>query len=178
MSDAPATESKKGLLGTFPPTFWMANVFELFERGAYYGLNALLAVYLADKVVDGGLGFQKDDIGLLQGVVYAATYIVPILGGALANRYGYRRMLLVAFSLLSAGYFLSGNVTSYWVIFATHAYGVMHEKIHASSVCSGTSDWMMRRHFSGSSPHAMRSIPMSHVRCLSFSGSKGTVMAW
>jgi dipeptide/tripeptide permease len=97
----------------------MANVFELFERGAYYGLNALLAVYLAEKVADGGLGFQKDDIGLLQGVVYAATYIVPILGGALADRYGYRRMLLVAFSFLSAGYFLSGNVTSYWVIFAT-----------------------------------------------------------
>jgi dipeptide/tripeptide permease len=97
----------------------MANVFELFERGAYYGLNSLLAVYLADKVADGGLGFEKDDIGLLQGVVYAATYIVPILGGALADRYGYRRMLLVAFSFLSAGYFLSGNVTSYWVIFAT-----------------------------------------------------------
>ena len=52
-------------------------------------------------------------------MVYAATYVVPILGGALADRYGYRRMLLVAFSLLSAGYFLAGQVTSYWVIFAT-----------------------------------------------------------
>ena len=119
MSDAAPAGPKKSLLGAFPPTFWMANVFELFERGAYYGLNSLLAVYLADKVIDGGLGFAKDEIGLLQGVVYAATYIVPILGGALADRYGYRRMLLVAFSLLSAGYFLSGNVTSYWVIFST-----------------------------------------------------------
>ena len=119
MSDTAPAEPKRSLLRSFPPTFWMANVFELFERGAYYGLNSLLAVYLADKVANGGLGFEKDDIGLLQGVVYAATYIVPILGGALADRYGYRRMLLVAFSLLSAGYFLSGNVTSYWVIFAT-----------------------------------------------------------
>ena len=119
MSDAAPTGPKKSTLATFPPAFWMANVMELFERGAYYGLNALLAVYLADKVADGGLGFAKDDVGLLQGVVYAATYVVPILGGALADRYGYRRMLLVAFSLLSAGYFLSGKVTSYWVIFAT-----------------------------------------------------------
>ncbi|MFH1017488.1 MAG: MFS transporter [Pseudomonadota bacterium] len=109
----------KPFLSTFPRTFWVANLMELFERGAYYGLNALLAVYLRDKVEAGGLGFQEDEVGLLQGVVYAATYVVPILGGALADRYGYRRVLLFAFSFLSAGYFLSGKVTGYWVIFAT-----------------------------------------------------------
>jgi dipeptide/tripeptide permease len=114
-----AESGKKSFLRSFPSTFWVANLMELFERGAYYGLNALLAVYLRDKVEAGGLGFQEDEVGLLQGVVYAATYVVPILGGALADRYGYRRILLVAFSFLSAGYFLSGNVTSYWVIFAT-----------------------------------------------------------
>jgi dipeptide/tripeptide permease len=118
MSETAPSEGKKSLLRSFPTTFWVANVMELFERGAYYGLNALLARYLTDKV-GGGLGFQEDQVGLLQGVVYAVTYVVPILGGALADRYGYRRMLLVAFSLLSAGYFLSGQVTSYWVIFAT-----------------------------------------------------------
>jgi len=111
------TEGKTSLLRSFPRTFWLANMFELFERGAYYGLNALLARYLTDKV-GGGLGFQEDEVGLLQGVVYAVTYVVPILGGALAERYGYRRMLLVAFSFLSAGYFLAGQVTSYWVIFS------------------------------------------------------------
>ena len=90
---------------------------ELFERGAYYGLNALLARYLTDKI-GGGLGFGEDDVGLLQGVVYAMTYIMPILGGVLADRYGYRRLLLFAFSLLSTGYFIAGQVTSYGVIFA------------------------------------------------------------
>ncbi|MFO7914825.1 MAG: MFS transporter [Candidatus Krumholzibacteriales bacterium] len=107
-----------GFIKSFPRTFWLANVMELFERGAYYGLNALLARYLTDKV-GGGLGFAEDRVGLLQGVVYAVTYVVPILGGALADRYGYRRMLLAAFSLLSAGYFISGEVTSYGVIFIT-----------------------------------------------------------
>ncbi len=117
MSEATPAEPKKSLLRSFPATFWLANMFELFERGAYYGLNALLARYLTDKV-GGGLGFQEDQVGLLQGFVYMATYVVPILGGALADRYGYRRMLLVAFSFLSAGYFLAGQVSSYWVIFA------------------------------------------------------------
>jgi dipeptide/tripeptide permease len=92
---------------------------ELFERGAYYGLNALLAIYLSEKVASGGLGFAEDMVGLLQGIVYAITYIVPILGGALADRYGYRRMLIFSFALLSTGYFLSSQVTSYGLIFFT-----------------------------------------------------------
>ena len=108
---------KGGLFKSLPRSFWLANIMELFERGAYYGLNALLARYLSDTV-GGGLGFGEDEVGLLQGIVYAVTYVVPILGGALADRYGYRRLLLVAFSLLSAGYFIAGQVTSYWVIFA------------------------------------------------------------
>ena len=49
----------------------------------------------------GGLGFGEQAVGFLQSIVYAATYVLPILGGALADRYGYRRMLLVAFSLLA-----------------------------------------------------------------------------
>jgi dipeptide/tripeptide permease len=111
-------EQKTGI-GSFPKSFWVANVMVLFERGAYYGLNSLLAIYLSGRIAEGGLGFTEDMVGLLQGVVYAITYIVPILGGALADRYGYRRMLLVAFALLSAGYFISSQVTAYGVIFFT-----------------------------------------------------------
>ena len=104
----PERTENSGGIGSFPRTFWVANVMELFERGAYYGLNAVLAIYLSGKVADGGLGFREDMVGLLQGFVYAVTYVFPILGGALADRYGYRRMLLAAFSLLTAGYFISG----------------------------------------------------------------------
>ena len=101
----------------FPATFWVANVMELFERAAYYGLNSVLAIYLAGRVEDGGLGFGEQSVGFLQSIVYAATYVVPILGGALADRYGYRRMLLVAFSLLAAGYFAAGHVSGYALVF-------------------------------------------------------------
>jgi len=113
------TEAGKpgGLLRQFPRTFWVANVMELFERGAYYGLNALLGRYLTDRT-GGALGFSEDEAGLLQSVVYALTYVLPILGGALADRYGYRRMLLAAFSFLAAGYFASGQVDAYGAVFA------------------------------------------------------------
>jgi POT family proton-dependent oligopeptide transporter len=118
MTEPDARPSVPTLLGAFPRTFWVANVMELFERAAYYGLNALLARYLSDQVA-GGLGFPEDRVGLLQSLVYAVTYVLPIVGGALADRYGYRRMLLLAFSILSSGYFVSGQVDDYWAIFAT-----------------------------------------------------------
>jgi len=101
----------------FPATFWVANVMELFERAAYYGMNSVLAVYLTGAVADGGLGFSEQEVGFLQSIVYAATYVLPILGGALADRYGYRRMLLVAFSLMASGYFAAGHASQYALVF-------------------------------------------------------------
>jgi proton-dependent oligopeptide transporter, POT family len=115
----PTPEPPSGLLRSFPRAFWVANVMELFERAAYYGLNSVLAIYLTDSVAEGGLGFTENSVGFLQSLVYALTYVVPILGGALADRYGYRRMLLVAFSLLSTGYFLSGEMSAYGAVFAS-----------------------------------------------------------
>ena len=109
--------SKIRLFRDFPKTFWVANVMELFERAAYYGLNSVLAIYLTRTVAEGGLGFGEQSVGFLQSIVYAATYVLPILGGALADRYGYRRMLLVAFSLLATGYFAAGYSSSYALVF-------------------------------------------------------------
>ena len=43
------------LLRSFPTVFWVANVMELFERAAYYGMNSVLAIYLSNSVAEGGL---------------------------------------------------------------------------------------------------------------------------
>jgi len=42
MSDSKPT----GVLASFPRVFWIANLMELFERAAYYGMNSVLAIYL------------------------------------------------------------------------------------------------------------------------------------
>lgn len=114
-----AEEKSKSLIRSFPSSFWVANVMELFERGAYYGMNSVLAIYLSNSVVKGGLGFSEQSVGFLQSLVYAMTYIIPIGGGALADRYGYRRMLIIAFSFLTAGYFLTGHMSTYGTVFAS-----------------------------------------------------------
>jgi dipeptide/tripeptide permease len=109
--------AKVNIFRDYSPTFWTANVMELFERAAYYGMNSILAGYLTLTVAEGGLGFSTQAVGFLQGIVYAFTYIFPILGGALADRYGYRRMLIFAFSTLAAGYFAAGYMSAYALVF-------------------------------------------------------------
>lgn len=111
--------SATGLLKSFPRVFWVANTMELFERAAYYGMNSVLAIYLTDSIQSGGLGFTEQSVGFLQGLIYAITYVVPILGGALADRYGYRRMLIAAFALLTTGYLATGHMSAYGAVFAS-----------------------------------------------------------
>ncbi|MBC7186294.1 MAG: MFS transporter [Calditrichaeota bacterium] len=103
---------KKSRLSGFPRTFWVSIVFEFFERGAYYGMMSFLSVYLTEQ-----LHFAKESVGLIKGTIQPLLYFLPILSGAVADRFGYRRTLLVAFSLLGAGYFLTSQVTTYTAVF-------------------------------------------------------------
>jgi len=96
----------------FPKLFWLVVVFEFFERGSYYGMMSVLSVYMVDV-----LHFAKQDIGLIKGTFQPLLYFLPILSGALADRFGYRRMLMFAFSLLGGGYFLVSQNTGYASVF-------------------------------------------------------------
>jgi proton-dependent oligopeptide transporter, POT family len=101
----------------FPRVFWVANVMELFERWAYYGVFALLSVYLTDPKSTGGLGFSSGQSGTLLAVVTFIIYFFPMVGGAIADRLGYRKVILFAFTILASGYFLMGQFYSYHGIF-------------------------------------------------------------
>ena len=96
----------------FPPLFWLVVVFEFFERGSYYGVMSVLSVYMTDH-----LKFAKTDVGLIKGTIQPLLYFLPILSGALADRFGYRRTLMVAFSLLGGGYLLASQATEYTPMF-------------------------------------------------------------
>jgi proton-dependent oligopeptide transporter, POT family len=96
----------------FPFLFWLVVVFEFFERGSYYGVMSIFSVYLTDH-----LGFTKGDVGLIKGTIQPLLYFLPIFTGALADRFGYRRTLLVAFALLGGGYMLTSQATGYTAVF-------------------------------------------------------------
>ena len=98
--------------GSFPGVFWLVIVFEFFERGSYYGMMSVLSVYMTDV-----LAFSKEGVGIIKGTIQPILYFLPIISGALADRFGYRPTLTIAFSLLGTGYFLTSQMTSYSAVF-------------------------------------------------------------
>ena len=77
---------KKNIFGQFPSTFWTANVMELFERWAWYGIYMVLALYLTGSTDTGALGFSQEQKGSLMGTVTFLLYLLPIITGAIADR--------------------------------------------------------------------------------------------
>ena len=107
----------------FPKTFWVANSVELFERWAWYGLFNVLAIYLTASKSTGSLGFSQEQKGMLMGIISAMVYFLPVFTGAIADKIGYKKSLLIAFSLYFTGYLLMGNMTTYSAVFV--AFGIV-----------------------------------------------------
>lgn len=104
--------NKKGILSTFSSTYWIVIIFEFFERGAYYGVMSVLSIYLTDV-----LGFSKTSTGYITGTFQPILYFLPILSGAVADRLGYRKTLMFAFTFLGIGYMLVSQTTEYSAVF-------------------------------------------------------------
>jgi proton-dependent oligopeptide transporter, POT family len=94
----------------FQPAFWVANITELFERLSYYAVNAVLAIYLHET-----LKFSQQQTGELIGFFGGVVWFLPIIGGTLADRFGFRRALAGAYLVLSLGYFLLGSLSAAWM---------------------------------------------------------------
>jgi POT family proton-dependent oligopeptide transporter len=80
-------------------------VTELWERFAYYGMRALLILYLIDTAT-GGLGWTRTQASHLYGWYNGLAYLTPVAGGWLADRYlGGSRSLVLGSALIAAGHF-------------------------------------------------------------------------
>jgi len=111
---------------SFPRTFWIANVMELFERWGWYGMFIPLALYLTGSTDTGALGFTQAQKGVLVGTVVMILYFLPTITGAIADKIGYKKVLILSYLIMATGYFLMGMVKSYggfWVVFLYVALG-------------------------------------------------------
>ncbi len=100
----------------FARPFWVANFTELFERLSYYGASAVLAIYLSEQ-----LHFSKELTGWLMGIFGFVVWFLPVVGGTLADRYGFRRALMFAYLVMTLGYFLLGSLSAPWMLSARQA---------------------------------------------------------
>jgi len=135
---------KKNIFTKFPKVFWLANTMELFERWAWYGLFAVLALYLTKSTDEGALGFTQAQKGNIMGPVTAILYLLPLITGAIADRVGYRKVLIVAFVILSSGYFFMGQVTSYFMVYVAFLWvalgAALFKPIISATVAKSTTE--------------------------------------
>jgi len=109
-------ERLKEIHRDFRPAFWVANGTEMFERLAFYGTQAALAIYLSEE-----LHFTQKTTGWLMGIFGGVVWFLPVLGGTLADRFGFRRSLIFAYLIMTVGYFLLGSLSAPWLAPVRHA---------------------------------------------------------
>ena len=83
----------------FTRAFCVSNTVELFERMAYYAVFIVLTIYLSTI-----LGFNDFEASMISGLFSGGLYLLPIFSGAYADKIGFRKSMIIAFSLLSIGY--------------------------------------------------------------------------
>lgn len=129
---------------SYPRTFWAANTLELFERWAYYGIFNLLAIYLTNSTETGGLGFTQVEKGMIMGIVNAILYFLPVITGSIADKFGYKKVLITAFLILASGYYMMGQVTGFTSVFITFFYvaigAALFKPIISATIAKTTTD--------------------------------------
>jgi len=75
----------------FPPVFWVANTIEVLERFAYYGIYFGFGIYMES------LGYSSGQLGIVQSIFLLLSYVVPVFSGSLADKYGFKKILIVSY---------------------------------------------------------------------------------
>src|SRR6187402_794176 len=79
---------------------------EMWERFSYYGMRALLLLYMVAPLSAGGLGFSDSDGGAIYGLYTSMVYLATLPGGWIADRLiGPRRAVLYGGLLIASGHF-------------------------------------------------------------------------
>ncbi|MCK5637698.1 MAG: MFS transporter, partial [Flavobacteriaceae bacterium] len=131
------------IITSYPKSFWVASAMELFERWAWYGLFAVLALYLTGSTDEGALGFSHIEKGKIMGYVTGILYLLPLFTGVIADKIGYKLSLIIAYIMLISGYYFMGEVTSYssvFIVFLYVAVGAAIFKPVASAIITKSTD--------------------------------------
>lgn len=93
-----------------PKALYMLFMVEMWERFNYYGMRALLSLFMISTVI----GFSKATSSKIYGMFTALVYLTPVLGGYLADRFiGKRHSITIGALLMAAGQF---SLASYEII--------------------------------------------------------------
>ena len=78
----------------------------MWERCSYYGMRALLILFMVDTIQKGGLGFGDKTAGAIYGLYCASVYLAALPGGSIADRLlGSQRSVWYGGMIIAAGHF-------------------------------------------------------------------------
>lgn len=101
-----------------PPGLSTLFFVELWERFSYYGMRALLTLFMVAPAIEGGLGFEIQNAALVYGNYTMAVYLLSIPGGFVADRLiGARRSVVWGGTVIALGHFALA-VPSLWGFYA------------------------------------------------------------
>ncbi|MBA3848852.1 MAG: MFS transporter [Opitutus sp.] len=104
----PAPSAARDTGGLFGHPRGLTNLFftELWERFGYYGMRALLTLFMVAPIAAGGLGFDTRTAGVIYGTYTMSVYMLSIPGGYIADNFlGARAAVLWGGVIIAAGYF-------------------------------------------------------------------------
>jgi len=97
---------------------------EMWERFSYYGMRALLTLFMTAAVVDGGLGFDDQTQGAIYGLYTMGVYLLALPGGWLADRlFGLKKSVWYGGIIIALGHFTMG-IPGIMELFGSHSEGV------------------------------------------------------
>src|SRR5712675_77496 len=108
----------------FGRVFWTLNTIEMWERLAFFNLRVMAPIYIMQADNPGGLHLTAADKGTIYAWWAAFQSLLPIVTGGYADRFGYKRTLAFAISMMMAGFFMIAFMrdvsfaSNYWGFFA------------------------------------------------------------
>lgn len=122
----------------YPIGFYICCITYTFERFAFYGTKPLLALFLAKSVAEGGIGISQAEAGEIAVWLTSLTYITPIIGGWLSDRFlGARYAVTLGCILMGIGYFCgwqAHSVPMVWVMILVVAIGTAFFKGNLAAI--------------------------------------------
>jgi POT family proton-dependent oligopeptide transporter len=119
-----------------PRGLYLLFTVEMWERFSFYGMRAILVLFLADTS-HGGLGWSKASASQLFGLYGFLAYALPVAGGYIADRFwGTHRSMVVGAVIIAAGHFCMAAPTTptFFLGMALVAIGTGFFKANASTM--------------------------------------------
>ncbi len=133
-----------GILKQYNRTFWVANTLELLERMAWYGFFFLFANYLTQSTDLGGLEFSQAQKGTIMGVGTLILYLLPVITGAIADRYGYKKILAIAFVIYTSAFLIFPLFDTFTSVFLVYIYlaigAALFKPVISATIAKTTND--------------------------------------